>query len=149
MAPTHLLLAHATRPPAPPPLPLNPHTPPASTDYALTSPLRPDGSDYPCKGALALLGTPAAAPVATWTAGAAYNFTVSGGAAHGGGSCQAALSVDGGRTFRVVHSYEGGCPAPAGGESSFGFGVPGDVGAVRARCLRGRGLIGLGIGRCI
>jgi len=29
---------------------------------------------------------------------------------HGGGSCQASISEDGGKTFRVVKSYVGGCP---------------------------------------
>ncbi|KAK4118783.1 lytic polysaccharide monooxygenase [Parathielavia appendiculata] len=103
----------------------NPHANPNKVDYSMTSPLKPDGSDFPCKGYLSLLNTPEGKSVASWTAGGRYNFTISGGAAHGGGSCQAALSVDGGRTFRVVHSYEGGCPGQ--GESSFGFVVPGDT----------------------
>ncbi|KAK3297284.1 uncharacterized protein B0H64DRAFT_457340 [Chaetomium fimeti] len=109
----------------PPPLKsqTNPNT--ASADYSMTSPLKADGSDFPCKGYLPLLGTPEGGAVASWAAGQSYNFTITGGAAHGGGSCQAALSVDGGRSFRVVHSYEGGCPGE--GESSFGFVVPGDT----------------------
>ncbi|KAL2136211.1 hypothetical protein VTI74DRAFT_4841 [Chaetomium olivicolor] len=94
-------------------------------DYSMTSPLKADGSDFPCKGYLSLLNTTQAKPVASWTAGQTYNFTISGGAAHGGGSCQAALSVDGGKTFRVLHSYEGGCPRQ--GQSSFPFAVPGDT----------------------
>ncbi|KAK4148505.1 hypothetical protein C8A00DRAFT_47647 [Chaetomidium leptoderma] len=97
----------------------------ADVDYSMTSPLKADGSDFPCKGYLSLLGTPAGKPVAAWSAGGTYNFSIAGGAAHGGGSCQAALSVDGGKTFRVVHSYEGGCPGQ--GESSFAFAVPPDT----------------------
>ncbi|KAK4096429.1 lytic polysaccharide monooxygenase [Parathielavia hyrcaniae] len=111
----------------PPPLLFksNPNTSPDKVDYSMTSPLRADGSDFPCKGYLSLLNTPEGKAVASWTAGGTYNFTISGGAAHGGGSCQAALSVDGGRTFRVMHSYEGGCPGQ--GQSFFAFAVPGDV----------------------
>jgi hypothetical protein len=110
----------------PPPLKskANPNTGP-NADYSMTSPLRTDGSDFPCKGYLPLLSTPEGKPVASWAAGQTYNFTISGGAAHNGGSCQAALSVDGGNTFRVVHSYEGGCPGQ--GDSSFRFVVPGDT----------------------
>ncbi|GAB1314633.1 hypothetical protein MFIFM68171_04843 [Madurella fahalii] len=94
-------------------------------DYSITSPLSADGSNYPCKGYLSLLGTPQGKSVASWNAGGSYNFTISGGASHNGGSCQAALSVDGGKTFHVLHSYEGGCPGPS--ESSFNFRVPSDV----------------------
>ncbi|KAL2263557.1 hypothetical protein VTK26DRAFT_6205 [Humicola hyalothermophila] len=143
LATTHFTTAHMQLT-YPPPLRsrLNPHTRPSDIDYSLTSPLSPSGPDYPCRGALALLGTPTAAPVATWTAGAAYNFTVAGGAPHGGGSCQAALSVDGGRAFRVLRSYVGGCPSGEAGRSgssssssssssSWAFRVPRDVGSVR------------------
>ncbi|KAK4138391.1 lytic polysaccharide monooxygenase [Trichocladium antarcticum] len=106
---------------------LNPHTTPANIDYSLTSPLRADGADYPCKGSLGLLGTADGAAVATWTAGAAYRFVVAGGATHGGGSCQAALSVDGGRSFRVLASFEGACPVAGAAESGFVVRVPRDV----------------------
>jgi hypothetical protein len=111
----------------PPPLKSksNPHTSPNQVEYSMTSPLKADGSDFPCKGYLSLLNAPDGNPVASWAARQTYNFTISGGAAHGGGSCQAALSVDGGKTFRVVHSYEGGCPGQ--GESSLQFAVPGDT----------------------
>ncbi|PWW71881.1 Lytic polysaccharide monooxygenase, partial [Tuber magnatum] len=49
------------------------------------------------------------------------NFTLSGTAVHGGGSCQASISEDGGKTFRVIRSYVGGCPAVG---KSFEFVVP-------------------------
>lgn len=94
-------------------------------DYSITSPLSADGSNFPCKGYLSLLGTPQGKSVATWNAGGSYNFTIAGGANHNGGSCQASLSLDGGKTFRVLHSYEGGCPAS--GTSSYNFRVPADV----------------------
>jgi hypothetical protein len=111
----------------PPPLKsqTNPNTGSGGADYSMTSPLKTDGSDFPCKGYLPLLNTPQGKSVASWSAGQTYNFTITGGAAHGGGSCQAAISVDGGSTFRVVHSYEGGCPGQ--GTSSFQFVVPGDT----------------------
>lgn len=34
-------------------------------------------------------------------------------AAHSGGSCQASISFDTGETFKVVQSFEGGCPSGA------------------------------------
>jgi hypothetical protein len=103
----------------------NPNTGFDGVDYSMTSPLATDGSNFPCKGFLTLLGTPKGKPVATWTAGQSYSFTIAGGAHHNGGSCQASLSTDGGKTFRVIHSYEGGCPGQ--GVSSFRFRVPGDT----------------------
>ncbi|SPQ21449.1 929d6a52-ad34-4064-82d9-33fe97cffd52 [Thermothielavioides terrestris] len=127
----HLTTAHMEMT-SPPPLKSksNPHTSPSNVDYSMTSPLHADGSDFPCKGYLSLLGSPDGQAVATWTAGGTYNFTVAGGAPHGGGSCQAALSVDAGRTFRVLHSYEGGCPGLSP-QSSFGFVLPHDVPATK------------------
>ncbi|EFQ32945.1 extracellular protein [Colletotrichum graminicola] len=94
-------------------------------DYSITSPLSASGSDFPCKGDLKLLGTPEATPVATWQAGQTYNMTIAGGANHNGGSCQAALSFDSGKTFTVIHSYIGACPAA--GTSSLKFTLPADT----------------------
>ncbi|GKT51905.1 uncharacterized protein ColSpa_12086 [Colletotrichum spaethianum] len=94
-------------------------------DYSITSPLSASGSDFPCKGTLNLLGTPKAAPVATWQAGQVYNMTIAGGANHNGGSCQASLSFDNGKTFTVIHSYIGNCPVA--GTSSLKFTLPADT----------------------
>ncbi|KAK2033382.1 extracellular protein [Colletotrichum zoysiae] len=94
-------------------------------DYSITSPLSASGSDFPCKGTLNLLGTPEAAPVATWQAGQTYNMTIAGGANHNGGSCQAALSFDSGKNFTVIHSYIGACPVA--GTSSLKFTLPADT----------------------
>ncbi len=99
----------------------------SQVDSDLTSPLSADGSNFPCKGSLNLLGTSAGQPVASWTGGQQYNMTISGGAPHGGGSCQASISTDNGATFRVIHSYVGQCPSPSGGDSSFNFKVPSDT----------------------
>ncbi|KAM0276930.1 hypothetical protein ACHAQH_006261 [Verticillium albo-atrum] len=94
-------------------------------DYSMTTPLSASGSDYPCKGTLGLLGTEAASPVANWQAGQTYNLTIEGGANHNGGSCQASLSFDGGKTFKVIQSYVGGCPPP--GTSTYDFTLPDDT----------------------
>lgn len=76
----------------------------------MTAPLLSNGKDYPCKGyntpeAIARLNS-----VATLEAGKGFNVTLTGTATHGGGSCQFALSYDGGATFAVITSIVGGCP---------------------------------------
>lgn len=103
----------------------NPHALPASIDYTMTAPLSASGSDFPCKGYQSALGTPAGAPTATFALGAPANITITGGAAHGGGSCQISLSTDGAKTFSVIQSFIGGCPAD--GTSSLDFTVPADA----------------------
>jgi hypothetical protein len=95
----------------------------ANIDWDMTSPLEASGSNYPCKGHLTDLGTQAGSSVATWSAGSSQNFTVVGVTTHGGGSCQASLSIDGGMTFKVIHSYIGNCPLA----SSYPFKVPSDT----------------------
>lgn len=103
----------------------NPHAVQANVDYSLTSPLNADGSNFPCKGYQTDLGTPAGASVVTWNAGGSYNFSVEGGAVHGGGSCQIALSYDKGVSFTVIHSYVGSCPLSSG--EDFQFTLPADA----------------------
>nr|WNZ75803.1 hypothetical protein [Trichoderma harzianum] len=100
-------------------------------DYSMTSPLDKNGTDFPCKGYHNLLGTPLGASAATWAPGGSYSFTITGNADHNGGSCQASLSYDKGQTFKVIHSYIGGCP-PAKGDSSYQFTVPTDAPAGEA-----------------
>ncbi len=104
----------------------NPYT--TNVDYDMNSPLSSSGSNFPCKGYHTLLGTPQGRSVATWTAGNSYSFTVEGSATHNGGSCQASLSYDGGRTFTVVHSYIGRCPL----KTSWPFTLPNDTPAGEA-----------------
>ncbi|PVZ96899.1 hypothetical protein BB558_007172 [Smittium angustum] len=54
--------------------------------------------------------TPYSQPVANWTAGQQINVKfISGGAGHGGGHCQFALSYDGGKTFVVIHDEKRYC----------------------------------------
>jgi hypothetical protein len=103
----------------------NPNVPQADIDYSITSPLNADGSNFPCKGYQVDMGTPAGASVVTWSAGGAYNFSVQGGATHGGGSCQIALSYDNATSFTVIHSYEGSCPLSSG--EAFQFTLPEDA----------------------
>ncbi|EGR50937.1 uncharacterized protein TRIREDRAFT_76065 [Trichoderma reesei QM6a] len=94
-------------------------------DYSMTAPLQASGADYPCKGYQKLLGTPAGKSVATWAPGGSYGFTITGSANHGGGSCQASLSYDQGKTWKVIHSYIGGCPPQQ--DSNWNFTVPTDA----------------------
>ncbi|KFZ18657.1 hypothetical protein V501_01095 [Pseudogymnoascus sp. VKM F-4519 (FW-2642)] len=95
----------------------------AKIDWDMISPLLSSGSNYPCKGYLTDLGTRAGNSVAIWSAGSSQNFIVDGLTTHGGGSCQASLSIDEGRTFKVIHSYIGNCPLA----SSYPFRVPSDT----------------------
>lgn len=95
----------------------------AEIDWDMTSPLLSSSSNYPCKGYLADLETRAGNSVAIWSARSSQNFIVNGSTTHGGGSCQASLSIDEGKTFKVIHSYIGNCPlAP-----SYSFRVPSDT----------------------
>jgi hypothetical protein len=98
---------------------------PNNIDYSMTSPLDADGSNFPCKGYQSDLGTPAGASTATFDQGGQYNITLTGGAVHGGGSCQASLSYDGGKSFNVIHSWIGSCPLSSG--EDFSFTVPSDA----------------------
>ncbi|POR32322.1 Uncharacterized protein TPAR_07470 [Tolypocladium paradoxum] len=96
-----------------------------SVDYDMTSPLAAAGSNFPCKGYHKLLGTPQGQPVAEWVPGQSYSMTITGGASHNGGSCQASLSFDKGSTWKVIHSYIGNCPVT--GDSSYKFTLPSDT----------------------
>lgn len=60
-------------------------------------------------------------------------------AAHSGGSCQASLSFDDGETWKVLHSFQGGCPRGArlgsnmaGSNQTFPFLVPENTKAGKA-----------------
>ncbi|TLS26016.1 hypothetical protein PpBr36_07495 [Pyricularia pennisetigena] len=102
------------------------YNPAAKTvDSDMVSPLSSSGSNFPCKGYLSDLGTPAGKPSATFSPGQKSNMTIMGGAAHNGGSCQASLSYDKGKTFKVIQSWIGECPISGG--SSFDFTIPSDA----------------------
>lgn len=86
----------------------NPHT--TDIDYDMKTPLHADGSNFPCKGYHSLLSTSQGTPVVKWDPGQTYNLSLAGTTTHGGGSCQASFSFDSGRTWKVIHSFVGGCP---------------------------------------
>lgn len=92
-------------------------------DYSMTNPLSDSGSNFPCKGYHSLYDTPQGASVANWQAGQAQSLTITGSATHNGGSCQASLSFDKGNTWKVIHSYIGGCPL----QSKWDFTIPTDT----------------------
>ena len=98
-------------------------------DYNILTPLKPDGSDFSCKGYQ--WNTPLT-PVATYKAGGTYPLELKGGATHGGGSCQIALSCNNGMDFRVLKSIEGGCPI----QKKYKFTVPTYL-PIAKRCLLG------------
>ncbi|KAF8852983.1 extracellular protein, partial [Acephala macrosclerotiorum] len=96
----------------------------ANMNCNMTSPLS-GPAQFPCKGYQSDLGTAAGASVVTWTAGSTRNFTLVGSATHGGGSCQAALSVDGAKSWQVIQTYQGGCPLSP--SQQYFFDVPSDT----------------------
>lgn len=100
-------------------------------DYSMTNPLSMDGSDFPCKGYNNLMGTPQGQSVTTYEPGQSYQFTITGGTPHDGGSCQASLSYDQGSTWTVIHSYIGNCPISAG-DTNYDFTIPNDTPAGEA-----------------
>lgn len=102
----------------------NPHYNPSKGDSDYTAPLSPSGSNYPCRGHLKDLNTPEGAPVRDYSPGGTYELKIDGSAVHGGGSCQASLSYDGGASWSVIKSWIGNCPNANGGAQSFSFTVP-------------------------
>lgn len=97
---------------------------PFDVDTLDNSPLKADGSDYPCKTCgykiSAMNKIPVNEPVL---------LQLSGSAIHGGGSCQIAISMDKeptkDSTFKVIQSYLGDC-APAAG-TGLTFNLPKDT----------------------
>ena len=104
------------------------------------SPLSADGSDYPCKfpSGFEPERHTQNAPMAP---GSTNPLSFLGGATHGGGSCQVALTTDTVPTkdtkWEVIHSIEGGCPSDAEGNlsddandtgsTSFSYTIPEDM----------------------
>ncbi|KAI9051784.1 hypothetical protein LZ554_004051 [Drepanopeziza brunnea f. sp. 'monogermtubi'] len=79
-------------------------------DFSMTSPL---GAEQAlCKGYAVDFADPVlGAPTATFKQGEASAVELAGSAVHGGGSCQLSLSTDGAKSFTVIQSIMGGCPA--------------------------------------
>ncbi|KAF3279030.1 hypothetical protein TWF970_004139 [Orbilia oligospora] len=104
------------------------------TDY--NAPLVPGFGNFPCKG----YHNETFQEAAAWKAGEMASFTINVPekiAAHSGGSCQASISHDGGRTFQVLHSFIGDCPRGAvgnvaGPDQRFDFKIPEDEPAGQA-----------------
>jgi len=94
-------------------------------DFSMTSPL----GVFPCKGYHVDFQDPTVGnPTAAWPAGSKQTIKLAGGAPQYGGSCQLSLSFDGGNTFKVVKSIEGGCANPdVNSAQSFDFTVPKDA----------------------
>jgi hypothetical protein len=110
----------------------NPHrTDPADTRLTYNYNCCGRKTEFPCGGYLKLLGTPQGRAVASWDAGSKQTFNLTGTGNHYGGSCQVGFSVDKGKTFQVVKSYEGNCPHRTGGMQeagqNFDFTVPADM----------------------
>ncbi|KAI5476810.1 endoglucanase [Pseudohyphozyma bogoriensis] len=101
-------------------------TPSAQIDYSMTSPLDANGDNYPCKGYNTAANIAALNSVATLTPGGSVSTTFSGTATHEGGSCQFSLSYDGGETWAVIYSIEGGCPI----DLAYDVPIPSDVPAM-------------------
>ncbi|KAK4104752.1 lytic polysaccharide monooxygenase [Parathielavia hyrcaniae] len=87
---------------------------PYDTPAIDNGPIQPDGSDYPCKNAGGVDYTGTAAKMEK---GSKQKLAFTGGATHGGGSCQVSLTYDNPPTansvFKVIHSIHGGCPIRA------------------------------------
>ncbi|KAJ5104615.1 CAZyme family AA11 [Penicillium alfredii] len=115
------------------------HPVPYSADSLNNSPLAADGSDFPCK----LRSNAFQAPTQEnkMAIGESQKLTFEGSATHGGGSCQVSLTTDKEPTkkseWKVIKSYEGGCPANVegnmgGGETAtdpttFNFTIPSGI----------------------
>lgn len=84
-----------------------------------SSPLAADGSDFPCKKVAYTATTKN-----DWTVGSKQNLTLIGSATHSGGSCQISVTTDKApnkqSVWKVIHSFEGGCPVPPETGGNFG-----------------------------
>ncbi|CAI7626115.1 unnamed protein product [Penicillium glandicola] len=90
---------------------------PYSKDSLNNSPLAADGSDFPCKLRDNAFEAPSTETIIA--IGESYPLTFIGSATHGGGSCQISLTTDlePSKTsdWKVIKSFEGGCPANVAG----------------------------------
>jgi hypothetical protein len=86
------------------------------------SPLAADGSDFPCKQRPGVYALEGALEQNTMQIGQPQTLSFTGGATHGGGSCQVSITEDKEPTkdskWSVIHSIEGGCPAATEGNLS-------------------------------
>lgn len=87
-----------------------------------TSPLQPSGSDYPCKKSSYKITAMNKIPV-----NEAVLLDFKGTAIHNGGTCQLSITMDEeptvDSTFKVIQTFEGGCPT-AEGAGGLTFNIP-------------------------
>jgi hypothetical protein len=102
------------------------------------SPLDPSGFDFPCKVGGGGSGSYEVKTMNEWPVGSTQTLDFTGTAVHGGGSCQLSVTADKvpspTSVWKVIHSFEGGCPAAVdgnfnedgsnGGPGKFPFTVP-------------------------
>lgn len=102
---------------------------PYSNKTLNNSPLAYSGSDFPCK----LRKDPFVAPTkeTVYEVGVVNTMRFKGSATHGGGSCQLSLTEDLApskeSTWKVIKSYEGGCPKNVEGGLSGGADADNDI----------------------
>lgn len=106
------------------------------------NPLDPDGANFPCFVPASKMVFPADAE--TLTAGSSASIRLGGSAVHGGGSCQVSITYDmpprKDSVYRVLKSFQGGCPESNvgnraqgdNGQFELGFQVPAEVAAGKA-----------------
>ncbi|KAG0643529.1 hypothetical protein HOY80DRAFT_879996 [Tuber brumale] len=93
-------------------------------DVDLNAPI--SKAQFPCKGYHKDPDRGAGKSMVAWAAGSIQTFSLTGGAPHGGGSCQVSLSYDNGETFRVLKSFIGNCPS-ADTAREYSFPIPRDA----------------------
>lgn len=85
---------------------------PYGKDTLTTSPLENDGSDFPCKQRSGVYDI---SEMNNMPVGVPQQLAFTGGATHGGGSCQVSVTLDKEPTkdsdWKVIHSIIGGCPS--------------------------------------
>ncbi|KAJ5651563.1 uncharacterized protein N7484_005286 [Penicillium longicatenatum] len=90
---------------------------PYSNTTLNNSPLASNGSDFPCKLRDDAFAAPAKENI--YEVGVSNTMRFMGSATHGGGSCQLSLTEDLAPSkesiWKVIRSYEGGCPKNVGG----------------------------------
>lgn len=95
---------------------------PYSKDSLNNSPLAADGSDFPCKLRDNAFEAPSTETIIA--IGESHPLSFIGSATHGGGSCQISLTTDlkpsKSSEWKVIKSFEGGCPANVDGNMSGG-----------------------------
>lgn len=97
------------------------------------SPLKSDGSDYPCKQRTGVYDLPSSG-FNEMIVGEDQPLEFKGSASHGGGTCQLSVTTDLEPTkdsvFKIIKVFEGGCPTAAdgnSGSSAFTYQIPPEV----------------------